>query len=127
MSRALRFLLALLPILALSARAAENEIPFQCNRNGNQQELNVCALQDYRKADAALNRSYMQLMESLPEEKQAELREQQRAWLKARDPQCEKETADSKGGSIWPLEYHGCLEEATRKRTGELSRWKASH
>ena len=127
MPRTLRILLGLLPILAMSVRAAENASPFHCNRNGNQQELNACALHDYRKADAALNRSYTQLMQSLPAEKQAELREQQRAWLKARDPQCEKETAESKGGSIWPLEYYGCLEEASEKRTGELSRWKASH
>ncbi|MFC6977790.1 lysozyme inhibitor LprI family protein [Microbulbifer taiwanensis] len=53
-----------------------------------QLELNQCAQRYYQSRDAELNKVYKTTMQSLPAEQQKRLREQQRAWLKSRDPDC---------------------------------------
>lgn len=96
----------------------------QCKYSGNQQEMNACAVRDYKTADSLLNKRYKVIMSSLPNSKQEILRSQQRNWLKKRDPQCQAEAKDSEGGSIWPLEYYGCLKLSTEQRTKELEAWR---
>ena len=90
---------------------------------GNQQELNACAVRDYQAADSDLNKKYKTVMAGLSPQVQERLRVEQRRWVKQRDPGCKAEVKNSEGGSIWPLEYFGCLQGATLKRTEELSRY----
>jgi uncharacterized protein YecT (DUF1311 family) len=111
-------IVACLFIASHAARAADDEP--QCNPNGNQMEMNACALRDYKAADAALNSRYQAVMAGLPEDGKRTLRDQQRAWLKKRDPTCKAATKGSAGGSIWPLEYYSCLQAATERRTRAL-------
>ena len=114
----MRFLLI---FLAVSTSAlADNEQPFECNYNGNQQEIIACAVRDYKAADAKLNETWKIVMSSLSLGRRTELRRQQREWLKKRDPTCKAKADVYKGGSIWPLEYYGCLQSATEKRTKEI-------
>ena len=115
---------ASLALLAGGAQAANEANPHDCKPDGNQQQLNACAVRDFRTADAALNIRYGDVMKSLSPEMRTALRSEQRAWLKGRDPACKSESKLSEGGSIWPLEFYSCLEQSTRKRTAGLDRWK---
>lgn len=98
-----------------------------CNPQGNQQEMNACAAQDFEAADTELNRTYREVMAGLSPSRQKALRKEQRAWLKQRDPRCKAAAHASEGGSIWPLEYLGCRAQATRQRTGEIAQWRPPH
>lgn len=125
MARATLWLLASL-LAATRAVAADDAYTVQCKYDGTQQEMNVCALRDYKKADAALNQKYKEVMSTLAPAQQKALREQQRAWLKQRHPHCKAETAESEGGSIWPAEFYGCLQSATELRTREVGKWRVT-
>jgi|UniRef100_UPI000D35CBAA uncharacterized protein YecT (DUF1311 family) len=115
---------ALVASFAGRAQAAEAAEPIDCNPNGNQQQMNDCALRDFRAADAALNIRYGEVMKTLSPQMRVALRTEQRAWLKGRDPACKRAAKANEGGSIWPLVFNGCLEKSTRQRTAELDRWK---
>jgi uncharacterized protein YecT (DUF1311 family) len=109
-------------LVATSVMAAQDAGGFECKYEGNQQEMNACAVRDYRAADAALNQKYQVIMAALPPAERMALRKEQRAWLAHRDPHCKAEAKPSEGGSIWPLEYFGCMQSATKRRTEELGR-----
>jgi uncharacterized protein YecT (DUF1311 family) len=117
-----RALLISLLLTGLAASGATNDNAIECNGDGTQREMNACAIQDYETADKALNEKYKALMARLPSEKQQSLRLEQRAWLKKRDPDCKADAKPSEGGSIWAMEYYGCLAEATQKRIKALDR-----
>jgi uncharacterized protein YecT (DUF1311 family) len=123
----MRFALFCISLLfsIVPAGAAERDGAPQCNYDGNQREMNACAVLEYKTADDRLNRKYKQVMSSLPVSRQERLRQQQREWLKKRDPQCKAEARESEGGSIWPLEFYGCLKTVTETRTKELARQQA--
>jgi uncharacterized protein YecT (DUF1311 family) len=123
-ARALALLLLAGAGLAGTARAADDADPSTCRPDGNQQQLNACAVRDYRAADAALNNRYREVMAELPTGPRIALRQEQRDWLRHRDPACKTEARSSEGGSIWPLEFYGCLETSTRERTRQLEAWK---
>ena len=114
------FLLVTLQLLTFGVSAAEDAPDIQCNYSGNQQEMNACAVRDFKAADRSLNDKYKKIMLSLTPKKQQLLRLEQRAWLKQRDPKCKEGARLSEGGSIWPLEFFGCLDSITRQRTEVL-------
>ena len=109
----------------VSAVASAAEPAFHCKYDGNQQEMNACAVRDYKAADGLLNIKYKQALSALPPEVQEQLRQEQRAWLKKRDPRCKAEAKPSEGGSIWPLEFFSCLKHVTEQRTKALEHWQA--
>ena len=109
---------------ASPAPAAGPALTANCRSDGNQQDMNECAMRDFRAADAILNITYGEVMQSLPQQQRTALRTEQRAWLKARDPACKRAARANEGGSIWPLVFYSCLERSTRERTGEIERWK---
>lgn len=117
-----RVRLAPLLFTFLSAFASAADSPFECKYDGNQQEMDACAVRDYKAADKVLNATYKQVMSALPFAKQKDLRRDQRVWLKERDPNCKAEAKLSEGGSIWPLEYFGCLQTVTEERIKQLER-----
>jgi len=111
-------------LAAVPAMAAQDAGGFECRYDGNQQEMNACAVRDYRAADVALNLKYQAVMSALPAGERMALRKEQRAWLQRRDPECKAEAKPSEGGSMWPLEYFGCMRAATERRTKELDQPK---
>ena len=113
---------AVSPTIACSQDTPETP---KCNYNGSTQELNACAYQEYEAADKELNKQYKSLMTTLSETEKEALRSEQRAWLKSRDPNCKEETKDDEGGSIWVVEFYGCITTATQGRTKQLKDWKA--
>ncbi len=99
---------------------------FECDYGGNQSQMSACAVGDFETADRELNVIYKELMGSMPESKQKALQNEQRAWLKARDPKCEVEANDGaeEGGSMWPMLYQSCRANATQARIKILKQWK---
>ncbi|CAN7344332.1 MULTISPECIES: lysozyme inhibitor LprI family protein [Variovorax] len=114
----------MLLLLAAGAHAADDANPLDCRPDGNQQQMNACAVRDFRAADAALNIRYGEVMKTLSPQMRVALRTEQRTWLKGRDPSCKRASKANEGGSIWPLVFNSCLEKSTRQRTAELDRWK---
>jgi uncharacterized protein YecT (DUF1311 family) len=112
-------MLCLLLALGGAARAQTKKDP--CDNAQTQAEMNECQGREYKKADAALNAVYKQLMTKIDDEgERAALKAAQLAWIKYRDANCEFESYQNKGGTIYPLVYGGCLTVLTRARTTQL-------
>lgn len=91
-----------------------------CADAQNQQEMNRCAADEYKKADAELNRVYQQLLPKLEAAHKEKLKVAQRAWLGFRDAHCDYEAFIFDGGTMQPLIQYSCLETVTRERTKQL-------
>lgn len=85
-----------------------------------QSEMNRCAEDEYRKADAELNRVYQQVMSKLEPDHRERLKVAQRAWLTFRDAHCDCEAFTFNGGSMQPLSYYSCLSATTKERITQL-------
>ncbi|MEH3085878.1 MAG: lysozyme inhibitor LprI family protein [Xylophilus ampelinus] len=123
-AQALAGLLLLAACIAAAPGPARAQAGADCDPAGTQQQMDACAVRDFQAADSRLNIRYRERMESLPQEGRTALRQEQRAWLRARDPGCKEQVRRHEGGSAWPLAFYACLEQATRNRTGELERWR---
>ena len=116
-------------LLCLAAPPATAQ-EIDCATAMAQQEMNLCAYQDWQEADVALNQAFKQAMAMLrdwdaslsegePPAAEA-LRDAQRAWITFRDKACEAEGYAMRGGSAEPLLVNGCLAGLTRERTEHL-------
>jgi len=94
-----------------------------CGKFTTQMDLNKCAEDNLQSADKALNRAYQELMAKQDDAaSQRRLKEAQRAWIAFRDRQCAFEVGPQEtGGSIWPTEFSGCMEEMTAARIRTLA------
>lgn len=117
-----RILVAALPALFLFASAAP-ALALDCDNAMTQNDMNMCAQDDYATADKALNIAYKKLMATLKDDENAQhlLRAAQRAWLSYRDSECIFEGHGVEGGSMQPLIMFGCKASLTKKRTEELN------
>lgn len=108
--------------LGLLVGSASSAWAGSCGDSGNQFDLDRCADQDFRKADAALNATYRKVMERLADTsaKRKLLIEAQKAWLGFRDAQCAFATSDSLDGSMHPIVVSGCRKVLTETRTKTL-------
>ncbi|MEL6435675.1 MAG: lysozyme inhibitor LprI family protein, partial [Pseudomonadota bacterium] len=119
-------------LLVTAGPALAQENPWNCDEPGNlpQQGMNMCAYQDWQRADRALNVVWPKVAawaknndaltaEFRPELAKTEdnLRKAQRAWIAYRDGHCETEGLRYAGGSIAPLIVNSCKASVTRKRT----------
>ena len=87
---------ALLLLLATTAVQAEQD----CTAPVTQTDMNICAFQDYQRADAKLNAAYKKRVASLEKAQLERLRTAQRAWIAFRDAQCRYEAGVYEGGSM---------------------------
>ena len=118
------FILGLVPS-PLLAQGTPN-----CNEPRTQMEMNICAGQEYRAADAELNKVYKAVIAQMkdmdsglpPELKGAEktLRKAQRAWIPYRDMACETYGFQARGGTMERMLVAECLGKMTRRRTKDL-------
>jgi uncharacterized protein YecT (DUF1311 family) len=114
----LPILLCLAGLLSSSAAFAQ-----ECDRSDESQAgMNICANEDYKAADAKLNKTYSEIMKRLSDDADGRklLQAAQRAWIAFRDAECNFSTADSQGGSIHPMLESGCLQGLTEARTEQL-------
>lgn len=125
-----RFMMAAALVAVLTPFTAEAQNTLDCSNPQTQTAMNICAAQDYKTADAELNRVYQTAIRTVratdaelpPELKGAEaaLRGAQRAWIPFRDRSCEVEGFEARGGTMESLLVSTCLAHMTRKRTQEL-------
>ena len=104
--------------LGCSAAAFADDCPEQ-NQNG----LNRCAEDAYKKTDEALNGVYRQMTQRLKDDPDTTklLVSAQKAWIAFRDAECTFANSANAGGSIYPMVYAGCLARLTKARTQELA------
>jgi uncharacterized protein YecT (DUF1311 family) len=107
-------------LMAVASAFGQGAKKAPCSDADTQAAMNVCAGQEYRTADAALNRAYQQLVAKLEPDEKLQLKEAQTAWLKYRDTNCDFVADQYKGGSIRPMILGLCLADVTRTRTTEL-------
>ena len=96
----------------------------QCKAEGLPQEMNDCAMREFRAADARLNIRYVAVMEALPADRRVALRTDQRDWIRQRDPHCKAQARPSEGGPTWPLVFYKCLAKASADRLEAINGWE---
>src|SRR5262245_3342038 len=101
-------------------RPAKQSKPKSCAKAMTQVEMNQCASDEYKNADAELNKIYQQAMLKLEPEHKEKLKAAQTAWIKFRDTHCECEAFFVRGGSIEPMYRLECLKQITKDRTVQL-------
>jgi uncharacterized protein YecT (DUF1311 family) len=104
-------------ILFAGARADDK---IDCDNAMNQNDMNICASQDFDRSDAKLNKVYKALVAKLEGKEIDQLKEAQRAWLTYRDAECRYTVRQNEGGSIYPTVWFGCLTQQTETRTKQL-------
>ena len=115
-------LVGLLAVLVLMSAtiSAQKQKPKPCEDAQSQADMNICWGNEYKKADAALNKTYQQLAAMLDNEQKTQLKNAETAWLKYRDANCEFVADQYKGGSMRPMIAAICLADVTNNRTTEL-------
>ncbi len=110
-----------LTVLALSRPAAAQP---NCPQPDNQLQLNECYDKYYRALDAELNDVYRKLAARLAHDAEtgALLKKAELAWIAYRDDECKFEINQSKGGSIYPMEWSNCLADKTAVHIKVLKR-----
>jgi uncharacterized protein YecT (DUF1311 family) len=113
-------LVALCVAAAAGAGAQKQRQTQPCEGRGSQAEASACAHEEYKAADAELNRVYGQLAGVLDAEDKAALKESELAWIKYRDAACVFESSQYKGGTMRGMIESFCLARVTKARTAEL-------
>ena len=126
---ALRTWWAIFALVWMMAGAAPAQ-EVDCTLAETQQDMNLCAAEDWQAADGLLNEAYGKAMKfmkaidaDLPAADQGaalNLRNSQRAWIEFRDAACAAEGYLMYGGSAAPLRIYGCMTRLTAARTAEL-------
>lgn len=113
-------------LLTLTALLAQPPA-LDCSNAMAQQEMNRCAAEQARAAEADMNRTAALVMRQMEEqdgrpngEGARRLRDAQRTWLAFRDAQCALAGLEALGGSLEPLLVAGCMSEMTERRAAEL-------
>jgi len=119
-------------VLLKDAPASSEDVrSVDCSNAQTQADMNQCAADDYRKADAAMNAQWAETRAAMLAWDKASpasdnngaakrLLASQRAWLAYRDAACDVEGYSVEGGSMQPLIVSSCLAELTMRRTEEL-------
>ena len=117
-----RSLLLAIALIAFAVPAHAGDADgIDCKNAMVQRDLNICADKDYQVADKKLNAVYAKITAALGDENyKTKLKAAERAWMAYRDTECVFETAENEGGSIYPMEYSGCLTKLTNARTKQL-------
>lgn len=101
--------------------------PLDCRNAMQQQEMNRCAAEAARAADADMNRAAAQVMRAFVADRGGEngeaarrLRDAQRTWLAFREAQCALAGIEALGGSLEPYLVGDCLKTMTEQRIVDL-------
>src|SRR5215471_17569529 len=115
------FISLLIALMLMSVTSAgQKPKPKPCEDAQSQAEMTICAGNEYKKADAQLNKTYQELVAMLDDEDKAELKTAETAWIKYRDAHCQFASDQYRGGSIRPMIEAICLTDVTTNRTTEL-------
>ncbi|WP_194788929.1 lysozyme inhibitor LprI family protein [Pseudomonas sp. UFMG81] len=111
-------------LLALATAQADDYSPAytQCmDKASSTVAMGACIQAETQLQDDRLNRVYKQLMAKLDGQRQKDLREVQRNWLKYRDGHCAF-LGKLDNGSIYRIEGAMCVMDTTKDRAAELER-----
>lgn len=117
--------LAMLAAAALPGAPARAATPHaHCSRDDTQLQLDERYDKFYRSVDAELNDTYRKLAAKLAKDADTMslLKKAERAWIAYRDAECKFEINQTKGGSIYPLEWSNCLADKTIAHIKVLAR-----
>lgn len=94
-----------------------------CGSAATQMDLNLCASDNAKKSDAALNAAYAQIRGRLKGDPATTklLVAAQRAWVGFRDAECAFSSSGTLGGSMNGMITDECLDTLTKKRLIELN------
>lgn len=107
---------------AATAADAPPALAIDCKNAANQMELDYCAGQDFKAADARLNALYQGLMAKYDNNNQALLRDAEEKWLAWRDAECAYENELTMGGTVHSMMQTECDTDKTNVRIKELER-----
>lgn len=98
----------------------------QCLDNSTWGDFNYrdCNNAEMEIQDGRLNQAYKMVMQALPADRKAELRQSERLWIKQRDATCEAQAAVEEGGTLWHVIHSSCLLDETIKRRLFLERFR---
>ena len=107
------------------------EVKMSCWDNANTQiDMNSCAYEDFKKADAELNRVYNAIRSEYSSNKLflKKLKKSQQTWIAFRDAELEafyphQDDTRRHYGSIYPICHNGLLARLTIERTKQLQVW----
>ncbi len=112
----MKFLSVTVPFAILIFLTAVAPVKAGCDEPQTQTEMNICANEDFERADAALNDVYGAAISGLSPAHRTALKEAQRAWIKYRDLACQSYGLMAEGGSMASMLVSNCLSEVTRQR-----------
>ena len=93
-----------------------------CDTPRTQADLNACAGNAAKQADAKLNDVYATLAKRVSPAGRQALRAAQRAWITYRDAQCGFDTLGTQGGSIHAMMVASCLRDLTDAQAALLQK-----
>jgi uncharacterized protein YecT (DUF1311 family) len=93
-----------------------------CGMQPTQADMNRCAQEASRAADARLAAAYRSVSVSLDAPQRDALRRAQKAWLGWRAAACDYEASAALGGSAAPMVRTRCAARMTHERAAELDR-----
>lgn len=85
-----------------------------------QTDMNQCAGEEYKKADAQLNKVYEKVLARAEAAQKTQLKAAQNAWIRFRDTDCAFQTSATEGGSIHSMMLAQCMQIKSQARTKEL-------
>ena len=92
-----------------------------CDAAMTQLDLNQCYGDQFRKADAHLNKVYANLIKQMRGEIAVQkLKAAEKAWIRYRDLHCEGAKSEFDGGSMSPMVWAQCMAMTTEHRIEEL-------
>ena len=112
----MKWLMILLTTLVTPALAVD----LNCMDNAtNQTDMNICSRDLATYADQKLQQLVKEINQKTPEH-QAKMTKLIAAWQVDRDLECDYETLDFTGGSVYPLQYNSCYSGLTWQQIANL-------
>jgi len=95
-----------------------------CVRRATQADMNVCALQGFKEADAELNQTWVQVQPKVPRSARPQLVAAQRRWITFRDLHCDFAASLVPSPAAKEQTYQQCRRALTEERTGRLRAYR---
>ena len=103
--------------LLLSSQALADD----CANANNQIEMNTCAAEQFKAADAKLNDTYQNALKRAAPAQRDLLKKAQVAWITLRDADCALISSGAAGGSVQSMISSQCLMDKTNEREAFLA------
>jgi uncharacterized protein YecT (DUF1311 family) len=109
-------------LVGIASAALAEQIPTLCAKERNQAEMNRCASDHLKKADAEMAKTLQDLLAATEDENRKYVTEAQDARQAYRDKECTSRIGGSpnRGGTIWPMMNLLCRTGLARARIKDL-------